>query len=227
MRFAIAGRGCACVCVCLCTCSCVCVWQSIIIIVLTKEHTQVSYEMQFHFCALYVNMLYVNLCVRLCQTLALGSLGSHLSRSPFLPLSLSVFLFSSPCLFLSPVDCRMRGHCPLAWYRLQPLSLAFSISFFLFLCVCFVLSRTFFCSAVKVSKVLEISAGFTRWTQNRTTDSETASPSPTPVRSETQMAVQVEKGQKSEEWRAQTGQFASALPTPNSPFPATFISCTA
>lgn len=102
MRFAIAGRGCACVCICLCTCSCmcVCVWQSIIIIVLTKEHTQVSYEMQFHFCALYVNMLYVNLCVRLCQTLALGSLGSHLSRSPFLPLSLCLSLLISMSLSL-------------------------------------------------------------------------------------------------------------------------------
>jgi len=40
-----------------------------IVIVLTKEHTQVTYEMQFHFDALCVNILYVNLCVRLRQTL--------------------------------------------------------------------------------------------------------------------------------------------------------------
>lgn len=100
MRFA---KGCVCNCVCMsaCLCVCVCVWHSIIIIVLTKEHTQVSYEMQFHFCALYVNMLYVNLCVRLCQTLCPGFTGvaPHLARS--LPLSpISFFLFLSLFSFL-------------------------------------------------------------------------------------------------------------------------------
>lgn len=166
MRFA---KGCVCKCVCMsaCLCVCVCVWHSIIIIVLTKEHTQVSYEMQFHFCALYVNMLYVNLCVRLCQTLCPGFTGvsprpltpplSHLFLS--LPLSLSL----SPCLFLyAPVDCRMRGHCPLAWYRLQPLSLAFSLCLSFSLSISLFLSRILLLAAVKVSKVLEISAGFTR-----------------------------------------------------------------
>lgn len=70
---------------------CVCV-----IIVLTKEHTQVSYEMQFHFCALYVNMLYVNLCVRLCQTLCPRFTG---------------------CFLL--LECHALGHCPTGWYSLH------------------------------------------------------------------------------------------------------------